>query len=129
MDIQNIMSECGLHSQANQEVIWGCNKHDKRGWKLKGKLGERAGPWRVKKECKGPSLVVQWLRIRLLMQETQAQSLVWEDPTRSGATKPMGHDYCACVSRAHKRQLLSLSPGPVNHHERSRHDKKPAHCS
>ena len=27
------------------------------------------------------SLVAQWLRIRLTMQETWVQSLVWEDPT------------------------------------------------
>lgn len=38
MGIQNIMSEQGLRSQANQEVIWGCDKNDKSGWKLKGNL-------------------------------------------------------------------------------------------
>ena len=27
------------------------------------------------------SVVVQWLGIHLLMQETQVQSLIWEDPT------------------------------------------------
>ena len=29
----------------------------------------------------GASLVVQWLRIHLPMQETWIQSLIWEDPT------------------------------------------------
>ena len=29
----------------------------------------------------GTSLVVQWLRIHLLMQGTQVQSQVWQDPT------------------------------------------------
>ena len=44
MGVQNIMSEWGLHSQVNQEVMGGCDKNDKRSWKLKGKLRERAGP-------------------------------------------------------------------------------------
>ena len=35
---------------------------------------------------------VQWLRIRLPMQGTWVQSLVWEDSARSGATKPMHHN-------------------------------------
>ena len=37
----------------------------------------------------GISLVAQWLRIRLSMQGTQVRSLVWEDPTCRGATKPV----------------------------------------
>ena len=39
------------------------------------------------------SLVAQWLRIRLLMQGTWVQALVWEDPTCHGAAKPMRHNY------------------------------------
>ena len=39
------------------------------------------------------SLVVQWLRTRLPMQGTQVRSLVWEDPTCRGATKPVRHNY------------------------------------
>ena len=46
-----------------------------------------------KNQCIGTSLVVQWLRIRLPMQATQVQALVWEDPTCHGATKPMRHNY------------------------------------
>ena len=41
----------------------------------------------------GASLVAQWLRICLSMQETQVQALVWEDPTCRGATKPVCHSY------------------------------------
>ena len=41
----------------------------------------------------GTSLVAQWLRIRLPMQGTWVQALVWEDPTCRGATKPMRHNY------------------------------------
>ena len=34
-----------------------------------------------------------WLRIYLPMQESWVQSLVWEDPTCHGATKPVCHNY------------------------------------
>ena len=40
----------------------------------------------------GASLVAQQLRIRLPMQGTQVQALVWEDPTCRGATKPVRHN-------------------------------------
>ena len=39
------------------------------------------------------SLVAQWLRICLLMQETRVRALVWEDPTCRGATTPVSHNY------------------------------------
>ena len=39
----------------------------------------------------GTSLVVRWLRLHLAMQGTRVRSLVWEDPTSRGATKPMHH--------------------------------------
>ena len=41
----------------------------------------------------GASLVAQWLRIRLPMQGTRVQALVWEDPTCCSATKPVCHNY------------------------------------
>ena len=47
----------------------------------------------VKSICPWTSLVAQWLRIRLLMQGTQVRSLVREDPTCRGATKPVCHNY------------------------------------
>lgn len=48
----------------------------------------------LKKELRGfPG--VQWMRILLPIQGTQLRSLVWEDSTRCGATKPMCHNYWA----------------------------------
>ncbi|XP_073653501.1 hepatocyte nuclear factor 1-beta isoform X3 [Tursiops truncatus] len=41
----------------------------------------------------GTSLMAQWLRIRLPMQGTQVWTLVPEDPTCCGATKPVHHNY------------------------------------
>ena len=41
----------------------------------------------------GTSLVVQWLRIRLPMQGTWVQALVWENPTCRGATELVHHNY------------------------------------
>lgn len=36
----------------------------------------------------GASLLAQWQRIHLLMQEMWAQSLAWDDSTRLGAARP-----------------------------------------
>ena len=52
------------------------------------------------KKCHRASLVAQWLRICLLMQGTRVRALVWEDPTRRGATGPVSHNYWACASGA-----------------------------
>ena len=41
----------------------------------------------------GASLVAQWLRIHLPMQETWVRALVREDPACHGATKPVHHNY------------------------------------
>ena len=49
-------------------------------------------PSRINTE-KWASLVAHWLRIRLPMQGTQVRSLVQEDPTCHGATKPTCHNY------------------------------------
>ena len=38
--------------------------------------------------------MVQWLRIRLLVQGTWVRSLVWEDPTCHRLTKPKCPNYC-----------------------------------
>ena len=43
------------------------------------------------------SLVFQWLRIQLPVQGTWVQSLVREDPTCLGATKPVCHNYRARI--------------------------------
>ena len=41
----------------------------------------------------GTSLVAQWIRIHLPVQETQVRSLLQEDSTCCRATKPMHHNY------------------------------------
>ena len=51
----------------------------------------------VLKSSLGASLVAQWLRIHLPMQGTQVWTVVREDPTCHGATKPMRHNYWACA--------------------------------
>ena len=38
------------------------------------------------------SLVVQWLRLQLPMKGTWVRSLMGDDPTCCGATKPMCHN-------------------------------------
>ena len=45
------------------------------------------------KEEIGTSLVVQWIKICLPVQGTWVQSLVREDPTGHGTTKPTHHSY------------------------------------
>ena len=45
------------------------------------------------KKWRWASLVVQWLRIHLAMQETLVQSLVWEDPKPGRATRPVCCNY------------------------------------
>ena len=45
----------------------------------------------IKKSTNRASLVAQWLRICLLMQETRVRALVWEDPTCHGAAGPVSH--------------------------------------
>ena len=61
------------------------------------------------------SLVAQWLRIRLPMQETWVWSLAREDPTCPGATKPVRHNYWACALE------------PVLCSKRSHDNEKPTH--
>ena len=83
----------------------------------------------------GTSLVVQWLRIHLPMQGTRVRSLVGEDPTLCGATKPMRHNYWACALKpashncwSHVPQLLKptcLEPMLCN--KRSHCNEKPPH--
>ena len=70
------------------------------------------------KNGQGASLVVQWLRIHLPMQQTGVQSLFRECPTCHEATKSMGHNYWRLCAR--KPMLLS---------KRSHRDQKPAYCN
>ena len=85
----------------------------------------------------GASLVAQWLRIRLPMQGTQVQALVWEDPTCHGTTKPVRHNYWACALEpashnywARVPQLLKpVHLEPMLRNKRSHRNEKPAHCN
>ena len=59
--------------------------------------------------------MIQWLRIYRSMQGTQVRSLVWEDPTYRGATKPCTEllSPCAatteaCEPRAHPLSQLQI---------------------
>ena len=70
----------------------GCAKSQ---WKIEG--GTETLGNRVITGSLGASLVVQWLRIHLPMQGTQVKSLVREDPTCRGTTKPVHHSYWACT--------------------------------
>ena len=90
----------------------------------------------IKKPSSGISLVVQGIGIRLPMQGTQLQSLVSEDPTCRGATKPVRHNYWAWALEpvshnywAHVLQLLKpVCLEPVLH-KRSHLKMKPTRCN
>ena len=57
-------------------------------------LGYIPGQNHNSKRCMhGASLVAQWQRVHQPIQETWVRSLVQEDPTCQGATKPVGHNY------------------------------------
>ena len=91
------------------------------------------------KQCKkwvgGTSLVAQWIRICLPMQGTWVRTLVWEDPTCRGATRPVRHNYWACALEpashnywAHVPQLLKPTHlEPMLRNKRSHSKEKPAH--
>ena len=56
-----------------------------------GKIQSLSNESKHKDELGRTSLEVQWLRSHLLMQRTQVQPLVQENPTGCGATKPVYH--------------------------------------
>ena len=81
LSILQMHSTTGVHNGSSkipveQKIIW-CSKT----------LGEE-----VKINHSGTYMVVQWLIICLPMQKTQVQSLVQENPTCWGATKPVFHN-------------------------------------
>ena len=69
------------------------------------------------------SLVVQWIRACLPMQGTLVESLVQEDSTCRGATKPMCHIYWAPMLQLLKP--MHLEP-PL--YKRSHGNEKPMYC-
>ena len=75
------------------EGRWGgCYKlWNRRWWGLSWGLSDKM------KSSQGTSLVAQWIRISLPTQRTQVRSLVQEDSTGYGATKPVCHYFRAQV--------------------------------
>ena len=81
------------------------------------------------------SLVVQWLTIRLPMQGTRVRSLVQEDPTCCGATKPTCHNYWACALEPVSHNFWACVPQllkparlePMLRNKRSHRNEKPSH--
>ena len=65
---------------------------------------------RQSREYLGTSQVVQWLRIRLPVQGTWVQTLVWEDSTCCGAAKPMCHNYWACTLKPASHNYWARMP-------------------
>ena len=55
------------------------------------------------------------------MQGTSVRSLVWEDATCHGATKPVSHKYWACALRAQEPQLLSAPAATTEAHVTGAH--------
>ena len=66
-------------------------------------------------------LVVQWLRIHLAVQGTQVRSLVQEDSTGLGATKPVHHNYGAHSPRACalQRETTAIKSSLAHHNQRT----------
>ena len=69
------------------------------------------------------------------MKETQVQSLIWEDPTCQGTTKPICHNYWACAPDsgshnywAHVLKLLKFKcPRACALQQEKPHNEKPMH--
>ena len=72
----------------------------------------------------GTPLVVQWIRIHLLMQGTQVQSLVWEDFTCLRAMKLLHHN-----EPAHEPELLNPRLEPVLCNKNCHCNKMAGHCN
>ena len=82
-----------------------------------GNCSPQALIWNVLEHLSQTYPVIQWLRIHLPMRGAWVRSLVWEDSTYHGATKPMHHDYRAhALSRSPRsvtREATAVrSPGP-----------------
>ena len=67
--------------------------------------------------------MIQWLRIRLPMQETGLRSLILEDSTYLGATKPV----CYTTEPAHQSPRTTTTKACAPQQERSHGSKKPEH--
>ena len=76
----------------------------------------------------GTSLVAQWLRICLPMQGTRVRSLVQEDPTCHGATKPMCHNYWACALQPVSHDYWASEPQLLDPHATATEAHVPRAC-
>ena len=80
-------------------------------------------------------LVAQWLRVCLPMQGTWVRTLVWEDTTCRGVTKPVRHNYWACALEPLSHNFWACVPQllkpehlePVLCNKRNHRNEKPAH--
>ena len=76
------------------------------------------GKGQIKKECRGTSLVVQWIRVHLPMKEIWVRSLI-QDSTYHGASKPQESALLSPTTE----DLNALEP--VLHNKSSHHSQKP----
>ena len=75
-----------------------------------------------------PSLVAQWIRICLPMQEAWVWALIQEESTCFGATKPIHHNYWTCALETGSCNYWSpCALEPVLCNKRSDCNEKPAH--
>ena len=90
------------HSETHQGIFLTPTSKNKKALKILSRLLwiKSMLPLWYKNNCRGASLVAQWLRVCLPVQGTRVQALVWEDPTCRGATRPVSHNYWACASGA-----------------------------
>ena len=86
------MAFCGV-LEAMQEDNFGIKRLPINSKALKRSLNFSPIVVLTKSTDAGTSLVVQWLRIRLLMQGTWVWSLAWEDPTCRGVARSKCHNY------------------------------------
>ena len=86
--------------KANKTHTYTHSKNQIITWLKKG-----SSPQKTQNRTTRASLVVQWLRIHLPMQETWVQALVQEDPTCHRATKPVHHNYWSRCSRSEERRV------------------------
>ena len=84
-------------------------------WERKAKMWVRSTQWSKKKDIFSAYLVVQCLRICLAMQGPLVPSLVQDDSTCPGATKPMHHNYWS----------FNLKPGSCDYWAQASQVSKP----
>ena len=98
-------------------------------WNLKNQTNKtnENNQWLFKWKFKNMTYRLPWWlsgRVHLPVQETWVQSLVWEDPTCSGKTNAMHHNW------AHVLQLLKPThPWACVLQQETQRNEKPTHCN